>query len=60
MSETISLSHSDYLELAAAYEQAVLQKKDKFTWREHEFVTAYAKYLLEYITNKINENGQLN
>lgn len=60
MSETISLSHSDYLELAAAYEQAVLHKKDKFTWREHEFVTDYAKYLLEYITNKINENGQLN
>ena len=60
MSETISLSHSDYLELAAAYEQAVLHKKDKFTWREHEFVTDYAKYLLEFISENLNNHGQSN
>jgi len=59
MSDTsINLSHSDYIELTAAYEQAILQKKDKFTWREHEFVTDYAKYLLEFIADSLKDNGQ--
>ena len=61
MSDTsINFSHSDYIELTAAYEQAILQKKDKFTWREHEFVTDYAKYLLEFISENLNNHGQSN
>ena len=61
MSDTsINLSHSDYIDLMAAYEQAILHKKDKFTWREHEFVTDYAKYLLEFIADNLNEHGQHN
>lgn len=59
MSDTsINLSHSDYIDLMAAYEQAILHKKDKFTWREHEFVTDYAKYLLEFIADSLKDNGQ--
>lgn len=38
---------------AAAYEEAVRQHKDVFTFDGHEFVTSYAKYLLMYLNERM-------
>lgn len=35
--------------LRKAYSDAVEQKLDQFTFEGHEYVTGYAKYLLEYL-----------
>jgi len=39
-------------ELRKAYDKAVLEKKDTFIFKEHEFFTGYVKYLLEYADSK--------
>lgn len=38
---------------AVAYEEAVAQRKDVFTFDGHEFVTSYAKYLLQYLDSQL-------
>ena len=35
--------------LRTAYEQAVREGKEQFTFEGHDYVTDYAKYLLEYL-----------
>lgn len=37
-------------ELRRAYNRAVKQGKEQFTYKDHDFVTSYAKYLLEYLS----------
>lgn len=39
-------------ELEAAYKKAVEENKESFFIRDQEFVTNYAKYLLEYLKTK--------
>lgn len=36
-------------QLRKAYNKAVEEKKDSFVFQGDEFVTSYAKYLLEYL-----------
>lgn len=46
--------------LRLAYEQAVKDGKDIFTFEGDEFVTNYAKYLLQYLDGQLggtNGNG---
>lgn len=40
-------------QFAAAYEAAIAQRKDMFTFDGHEFVTNYAKYLLMYLNERM-------
>ena len=39
--------------LRKAYEKAVKENKDQFTYKGVDFVTAYAKYLLIYIRDNL-------
>lgn len=39
--------------LQARYDLAVKNKEDRFTFEGHEFVTDYAKYLLQYLGDKL-------
>lgn len=39
-------------EFKIAYEKAVEENKDVFTYRNKEFATGYAKYLIEYLETK--------
>lgn len=55
MTKTISINREDYIDLMAAYEQAVNLKLNSFTWKEHELLTSYARYLLEYLASKIEK-----
>lgn len=41
-----------YLDLKQLYDEAVLEKREVFLFQEKEILTAYAKYLLEYLRNQ--------
>ena len=41
-----------YRALGVAYRAALARKDDVFTFESHEFNTAYAGYLLEYLSQK--------
>jgi len=51
-SESISLSHSDYLRLVYTYNRAVSEHVDSFMFDGREFLTQFAKYLIEYYEMK--------
>jgi hypothetical protein len=44
-----------YQSLRRAYGQATMRGLEVFEWNGHEFVTNYAKYLLEYLKPKFEE-----
>ena len=52
--EHIILDHKTFLNLKQEYNKAVKEKKDIFICQGHEFLTAYAKYVIEYLTIKMN------
>jgi hypothetical protein len=39
----------DLPELSRAYNKAVADKRDRFTYNGNEILTSYAKYLIEYL-----------
>ena len=47
--KTITWTEPKLKELKAAYDNAVRLKSDQFYLGEDLFVTAYAKYLIEYL-----------
>lgn len=50
--DTITFDTRKREALRRAYGKAVEAKLEQFTFDGHEFVTAYAKYLLEYLDTK--------
>jgi hypothetical protein len=46
-----------YRRLKARYKQAVDAGEDSFTLDGHEFLTNYAKYLLEYLAPKFGDKA---
>lgn len=57
---TINWTPDTYLKLLRAYLRAVEEGKDQFTLTlptPHEFVTGYAKYLLEYLEGEFERTG---
>lgn len=50
MSETVTFTREKYLELKKHYKQAVTSNKDTFEFDGAPVFTAYAKYLLEYLS----------
>ena len=46
---TIQFTPQLYKELKSAYKKAVETKKEQFVFNGHEFLTNYAKYVLEYL-----------
>lgn len=55
MSGDIEFDYAKYQRLRKAYDTAVAEYKDQFTFEGHELVTAYAKYLLEYLGNQFGD-----
>jgi hypothetical protein len=45
----ISFSPVDEARFRAAYKKAKEEKLDSFRFKQHEWVTDYAKYVLEYL-----------
>jgi hypothetical protein len=52
--KTINWTAVKLKELKAAYDNAVKLKSDQFYLGEDLFVTAYAKYLIEYLEGKFH------
>ena len=46
--------------LRLAYDRAVAKRAQQFTFEGNDYLTDYAKYLLEYIELKNEENRQSN
>lgn len=46
-------------ELKIAYEIARKEHKTSFSFKNHLLWTSYAKYLIEYLTNKFKENEEI-
>ena len=56
MSETIvSFDENNIPEFVAMYRTAKERGDSSFTFEEHEFSTAYAKYLIEYLAKRMTE-----
>lgn len=51
--ELLEFTIQDYADLKEKYNLAVLKNKDIFIFKEHELLTSYAKYLLEYLDTKL-------
>lgn len=47
--KNIVFNEGKYKRLKKRYEQAVEQKENQFTFEGDEYVTDYAKYLLQYL-----------
>ena len=48
----INVSRFDFISLKRLYKKAVEEKKNVFTFKGHQLLTSYAKYLIEYLENK--------
>ena len=48
---TINFTQKEFDALKVAYSQAVVTKKEDFIFYENTIVTAYAKYLIEYLSS---------
>ena len=59
MSELIPMRHKEYEDLKSAYDIAVEKNERSFTLeiygKNREFVTDYAKYMLEYLAPKFDK-----
>ena len=51
--QNITFSQEKLKQLKDAYAVAVTEGRDKFTFEGHELLTSYAKYLIEYLTLKL-------
>jgi hypothetical protein len=54
---SITFNQETREELRVAYNEAVDNGRDSFTLNGREFVTGYAKYLLEYLDMTLGENN---
>ena len=50
MSNTMSVDSSTFSRLKKEYQNAVANSNDTFIFDGNELLTAYAKYLIEYLT----------
>lgn len=51
--DEITITYDSTRSLMRAYHMAVERGAEQFTWEGKEFVTAYAKYLLEYAESRL-------
>ena len=50
MSNTISFDRESYKNFKTDYNSAVENNKEMFVFEGNEFLTSYAKYVVEYLT----------
>jgi hypothetical protein len=48
----IAFSQSEFKQFVRVYEQAVDDKDQKFTFRSREYLTPFAKYVIDYYKSK--------
>lgn len=53
--DTINISFADFKQLKKLYKHAVYNKFDKFIFKDREVLTAYAKYMIEYLEPKFKD-----
>lgn len=56
MRKKVLFSYEDYLLLKAAYNKAVKQQDKLFIFQEDTWLTAYCKYMLEYLEEKFKDH----
>lgn len=49
----IVVTEKDFKELKRLYNKAVTDKAEEFVWMDKPILTAYAKYLIEYLNSKM-------
>ena len=47
---TLEFTYDLFLLLGRAYEEALAQNKESFSFQGHTLLTAYAKYVLQYLS----------
>ena len=57
MTDTINFTYDKYERFEKAYNKALEDNKTDFFFEGHQFLTSYAKYLLEYLNNKQNDKN---
>lgn len=50
----LEIVYTDYVRLKKLYRQACRDKKTQFKFMQHDLLTSYAKYLIQYIEMKTN------
>lgn len=56
MTKELHVTAEVYRRLQARYKQAVEANEETFVFDGYEFLTSYAKYLLEYLAPKFGDN----
>lgn len=51
--QLIKFDRKKYKKLQMAYNRAVAAEKDQFKFDDNDYVTRYAKYLLEYLDDRL-------
>jgi hypothetical protein len=54
MESTITFNHETFKEFKKEYSKAVINNQEIFIFQGKELLTAYAKYIIEYINSKLN------
>lgn len=57
MSNTISFNQKSFKNFKSEYNSAVKNGVEIFTFEGHEFLTSYAKYMIEYLKSKFEDNN---
>jgi dihydrofolate reductase len=52
MSNTVSFSQEDFKNFKTEYNSAIENEKQMFVFGGNEFLTSYAKYVIEYLKTK--------
>lgn len=50
--KTVSFSHGDFLIFKQRYNKAIEKNYTNFSFKGHTFLTSYAKYLIEFLSDK--------
>ena len=60
--DNLQFNPEEYTKFKKLYEKAVKDKTEMFVFQDKEILTAYAKYVLEYISPRFenNQDGTLN
>lgn len=56
--DMIAFAIQDLTEFKKAYNTAIENNQTQFSFKNHEYVTSYAKYVIEYLEDQFKIKGQ--
>lgn len=56
--QTQSFAYDDFIAFKKRYEEAVANKEEQFVYEGGEFLTVYAKYVVQYLETQFNKPNQ--